>query len=313
MKWIEVEVVTTPVASEAIVAVMYEMGISGLSIEDPRDFEEHNHKPTDWDYIEEELINVDPNKVIIKAYLSENVNYNEKITLLKEKIHTIANYFDVGSGEVNISEVFEEDWASNWKQFYKPVKVGRKVVIKPTWEEYQCEDSNNVIIEMDPGMVFGTGTHETTKMCIQLLEEYVKMDMHVLDVGCGSGILGITALKLGANRCVSVDIDVDAVKVTTENAELNHVADKITAKEGDLLKVVSGEFNIIVANIIADVIISLSTVINPYLNKDGIFIASGIIKDRYEEVKEQLLKNGFIIQKELFMGEWVAVSVAVPR
>ncbi len=309
MKWIEVKIITTPVASEAVVAVMYEMGISGLSIEDPRDLLEHDRKPTDWDYIEEGLKNVDPNKVIIKAYLSENVNYNEKIAVLKEKIDSIAKYIDIGNGEVHISEVFEEDWATNWKQFYKPVKVGNKVVIKPTWEKYQCKDSNNVIIEMDPGMVFGTGTHETTKMCIQLLEEYVNIDMDILDVGCGSGILGITALKLGVNRCVSVDIDVDAVKVTMENAEMNHVAEKIIAKEGDLLDVVSGEFNIIVANIIADAIISLSSVIKPYLKKDGIFIASGIIKDRYEEVKEKLLVDGFVIKKELFMGEWVAVAV----
>ncbi|MDK2933347.1 MAG: ribosomal protein methyltransferase [Clostridiales bacterium] len=315
MKWIEVKVITTPEASEAVTGIMYDMGVGGLYVEDPRDILENERQPSDWDYLEDALKNIDPNQVTIRAYLSAiatdemDVHYHEKIALLQEKLKNIRKYFDIGKGEIQVSEVFEKDWANNWKKYYKPVKVGEKVVIKPTWEEYQPRTEGEIIVEMDPGMAFGTGTHETTKMCVQLLEKYVNIDMDILDIGCGSGILGITALKLGAKSCLGVDIDENAVKVSRENAEINQVQGKMVIKRGDLLDVISGKFDIIVANIIADAIISLSKIVSSYLKNDGIFIASGIIQDRYEEVKNSLLEHEFIIEKELFMGEWVAVAV----
>ncbi|WHH60425.1 50S ribosomal protein L11 methyltransferase [Petroclostridium sp. X23] len=309
MKWIEVKVTTTPEASEAVSGIMYEMGVGGLYIEDPRDILEEKKLPTDWDYIEDELKNMDPNRVIIKAYLSEETNVSEKMVLLREKLNNTAKYFDIGEGKLELSEVFEKDWANNWKKYYKPVKVSDRVVIKPTWEDYQPSDQDEIVIEMDPGMAFGTGTHETTKMCIQLLEKYIDPDMDMLDIGCGSGILGIAGLKLGARWCTSVDIDENAVRVSGENASANHVDSKMTIKAGNLLDVITDKYDIIVANIIADAIISLSEIISPYLTEQGVFIASGIIKDRYEEVKEALLSNAFTVVDELFMGEWVAVAV----
>ena len=310
MKWIEVKVVTTPEAAEAVSGIMYDMGVGGLFIEDPRDVIENTREPGDWDYLEDELRNVDPNKVTIRAYLSEEVNYGERISYLKEKLKTAAAFFDIGDGEVQVSEVYEKDWANSWKKYYKPVKVAEKVVIKPTWEEYM-EQPGDVIVEMDPGMAFGTGTHETTRMCIQLLEKYVAGRANVLDVGCGSGILGITAIKLGAQNCVGVDIDENAVRVAGQNAEINRVTDRMEIKIGNLLDVVSGKFDIFVANIIADAIISLSSMVKPYMDVNGIFIASGIIRDRYDEVKEALQYQGFSIKDELYLGEWVAVTATM--
>lgn len=309
LKWIEVKIKTTPEASEAVAGIMYEMGVSGLYIEDPRDVLKEKENSTDWDYIEDELKNVDPNSLIIRAYVSEEANVKEKVVLLEERLKNTAKYFDVGEGVIELSEIFEKDWANSWKKYYKPVKIGERVVIKPTWEEYSAEEKDEIIIEMDPGMAFGTGTHETTKMCIQLLEKYANIDMDMLDIGCGSGVLGITALKLGVRSATGVDIDENAVRVSKENARMNHVEDRLTIKVGNLLDVIKGKYNIIAANIIADVIISLSNDIPSYLKENGIFVASGIIRERYHEVKEKLIAEGFIIADELFMGEWVAVAV----
>ena len=309
MKWIEIKVTTTTQATEAVEGIMYEMGVGGLYIQDPRDVLADKKQPTDWDYLEEELRNIDPEEVIIRAYLPEHTSYMEQITLLKEKLKIVQQYFDIGKGEIQLSEVFENDWANAWKKYYKPVKVGQKVVIKPTWEGYELQDSSEVVVEMDPGMAFGTGTHETTKMCIQLLENYVSRNSQVLDIGCGSGILGITALKLGAQNCMAVDIDENAVRVAKENARVNNVSDKMDSKAGNLVDIVIDTYDVVVANIIADIIIHLSGIVKPFLKENGVFIASGIINDRYEEVKENLLKNGFAIKEESFMGEWVAVAV----
>ncbi|NLY42544.1 MAG: 50S ribosomal protein L11 methyltransferase [Clostridiaceae bacterium] len=311
MKWIEVKVVTTPAASEAVSGILYEMGVNGLYIEDPRDVLEKDSKPADWDYLEDELKNVDPNRVIIRAYFSEDTNYEEKLIFLREKLSNVRKYFDIGEGTVEVLEVYEKDWANNWKKYYKPIKIGNRVVIKPSWEQYHPSEDDEVIIEIDPGMAFGTGTHETTRLCIEIIEKYIFEGSHVLDIGCGSGILGITALKLGASKCTGVDIDENAVKVARKNAYANGVQDKMDIRNGNLLDVVQGKYDIIVANIIADAIITLSSIIKPYINEGGLFIASGIIKDRYEEVKQCLLKEGFILREEMFLGEWVAVAVGI--
>lgn len=311
MKWIEVKITTTPEASEAVSGILYDMGIGGLYIEDPRDIINNSKQPGDWDYLEEELTKVDPDKVVIRAYFPEEVNYAEKISFLEEKMKTVSQYFDIGSGKIEIAEVFEKDWANNWKKYYKPIKIGARIVVKPTWEEYHSENPDEIIVEMDPGMAFGTGTHETTRMCIELIEKYVESGDSVLDVGCGSGILGITALKLGAGKCIGVDIDENAVHVAKENTVINGVEHKIEIRHGNLLNVVDGQFDVIVANIIADVIIELSAMIKPYLKIEGVFIASGIIHERYDEVKAKLQSQGFVLKDELFLGEWVAVAVSV--
>jgi ribosomal protein L11 methyltransferase len=207
----------------------------------------------------------------------------------------------------SIKDVFEEDWANAWKQYYKPIKIGNKIVIKPTWEDYKAEPGD-LVIEMDPGMAFGTGTHETTMMCIKFLEKYVKPDSVVFDVGSGSGILGISAAKLGAKHVECVDIDKVACKVAKENAEHNNVVGKLEVKCGSLLEVISEKADVIVANIIADIIIGFTPDVWKALNPKGIFISSGIIRDRRDEVLDKISSSGFEVIEVMEMGEWCAIA-----
>ena len=305
------KVETTPEASEIVTGFMYDMEIGGLYIEDPADVLQEKRHPTDWDYVEDALKPIDLNKIIIRAYLPAHTNVHEKVSILKEKIIHASTYVEIGNVDVKLSEVYEKDWANNWKKYYKPVKVGKHIVIKPTWEPYEPQQED-IVVQLDPGMAFGTGTHETTRMCMQLLEQYIKPQDSVLDIGCGSGILGITAIKLGARHCLSVDIDANAIKVSEQNAAINEVTHDIDIVQGDLVDKVQGKYNIITANIIADAIIALSEPALQYLQPKGIFIASGIIKERYDEVEAALLKNGiFKIEQTLFEGEWAAVAVSL--
>ena len=210
-----------------------------------------------------------------------------------------------------MSETEDKDWINNWKTFFKPFRAADNIVIKPTWETYEKENEDDILIEIDPGIAFGTGSHETTKLCIQALDKYVKKDDSVLDVGCGSGILSIAALKLGAAHATAIDIDEVAVKVAAENMEVNHIpASQYTLFDGDLitnsfLKVKAGtNHDIVVANILADVIIPLTGVIRPHLKKGGLYITSGIINTKEEEVREALIANGFEILGVEYMKEW---------
>ena len=204
-----------------------------------------------------------------------------------------------------------ENWINNWKTFFKPFRAADDIVIKPTWEEYKKEKDSDILIEIDPGIAFGTGSHETTKLCIQALDKYVKTEDSVLDVGCGSGILSIAALKLGAKHATAIDIDEVAVKVAAENMAVNHIpSSDYTLYDGDLisnafLKVKAGTgHDIVVANILADVIIPLTGVVKPHLKKGGLYITSGIIDTKEAEVREALLENGFEILDVTYMKEW---------
>lgn len=181
--------------------------------------------------------------------------------------------------EITINTVDDEDFAETWKKYYKPIKIGNRILIKPSWEEYTL-DENDILIELDPGMAFGTGTHETTAMCTEALEKYVKPEDIVYDIGCGSGILSIVAAKLGAKKVVGVDLDELCVKVSNENIVLNHVKQIVEIKKGNLLDVVEGKANIIVSNIIAEIIASMTKDLKHYLVDNGIFITSGIIIEK---------------------------------
>lgn len=306
MKWIEVSIKTTTGAVEAVANVLYDAGVSGVVIEDPYDIVATNSEETAWDYVDESLIDLEQGAVV-KGYIPESSGIVEKIDSIKQSIIELPEFgLDIGTGEVSILEVNEEDWSTSWKKYYKPTKIGTSIVIKPTWEEYEAE-ANETIIEMDPGMAFGTGTHETTMMCVKQLEKRISKDSTVFDIGCGSGILSIVAAKLGANKVIGVDFDEVAVNVAKDNVIENKVDNQVEIRHGNLMDVVSEKADIVVANIIADVIIILSKDIAKFLDKDGLFISSGIILEKIDAVKENLEANGLEIIEVETTGEWAVI------
>ncbi len=307
MKWIEVQIKTTTEAEEAVANILYELGVGGLAIEDPNDILAFAKNEDDWDYIDPSLLKQDFEGVIIKGYFPESEDLIDKIELIKQNVEKIPQYnLDKGLGEVTTTEVYEKDWAESWKKYYKPKKIGEKIVVKPTWEEYE-EKSGEIIVELDPGMAFGTGTHETTTMCIRALEKYTKPNSTIFDIGCGSGILSIAAAKLGGKRVVGVDLDELPVKVSKENVKLNKVSDVVEIRRGNLLDVVDEKADIIVSNIIAEVIVTLSSDIVPYLKGDSIFISSGIIIEKVDMVVNALLKEGFKVLEISKMNGWACI------
>lgn len=307
MKWIEVQVKTTTEAVEAVSSILYDVGAGGLSIEDPNDIILYAKSDECWDYIEAGLLEHQYEGVIVKAYFPESEDLIDKIELIRLNVEKIPQYsLDKGLGEVTTSEVYEKDWAEAWKKYYKPKKIGDRIVVKPSWEEYEKEN-NDIILELDPGMAFGTGTHETTILCIRQLEKYINSGQTVFDIGCGSGILSIASAKLGAERVVAVDLDELAIKVTKENAKINHVENIIDVRHGNLLEVVNEDTDVIVANIIAEIIVILAKDITKFLKKGGIFITSGIIHEKIDMVREAMIAEGLEIIDTITLGEWASV------
>ncbi|WP_066495312.1 50S ribosomal protein L11 methyltransferase [Abyssisolibacter fermentans] len=309
MKWIEVQIKTTTEAVEIVSNILYEVGIGGLVIEDPNDIIASSENES-WDYIDSKLLDQDFEGVIVKGYFEESEDLKDKIELIKENVEKIPQYcLNKGLGEiteVTTTEIENQDWSKVWKKYYKPKKIGEKVVIKPSWEKYQKKD-DELIIEIDPGTAFGTGTHETTIMCIRQLEKHVHNLDTVIDVGCGTGVLSIGAAKLGAISVVGVDLDEECVKVARENVRKNGVANVVQIKSGNMLDNIDCKANIVVANIVANIINVISKDIDKFLEDDGVFIASGIIIDKLKEVKNELVKNGLKIIDETVMGEWACV------
>lgn len=305
MKWTEITIKTTTEAVEAVTNILYDMNVGGVSIEDPKDFKFQKKNEYDWDFVEEEIFNSGYDGVIIKTYITEERDVTDDINIIKERINALKEFgIDIGDAIVELSEVDEQDWANEWKNYYKPTKIGEKIVVKPTWEEYEKKE-DDLIVELDPGMAFGTGTHETTTMCIQQLEKYVKENSKVFDIGCGSGILAISAAKLGAKDVLAVDLDEVAVKVSKENVSLNNVDVKVM--HGNLMEVVNDKADIVVANIIADIIKILAKDIKNFMKEDAVFISSGIIHKKVDEVKNSLEENGLEIVEIQTLGEWNAI------
>lgn len=307
--WVEIKIKTTTEAVEAITNILFENGAQGAMIEDPKDFLFQKAHEYDWDYIEEDVFNTDDENVYIKTYISEENDVVTFIESIKIRISELRNFgIDIGAGEIFTDNVNEEDWANNWKKYYKPTKIGDRIVIKPEWEEYSPSEGD-LVIHMDPGMAFGTGNHETTSMCIENLEKYVSKKSTVFDIGCGSGILGIVASKLGAKNVVGIDIDEMAVKVANENIQKNNVQDIMTAIAGNMTdKIEEGaKADIVVANIIADIIMKMSEDVRKLLKDDGIFISSGIILAKVDEVLENLKDNGFEVVDVIKKGEWSCI------
>lgn len=307
MEWLEV-MVKTPVENQELVSnILYEAGVTGLAIEDPQDIIDLSSREEDWDFIDESILEFEEGVITIKAYFPESESLMDTIAFIKNKIEN--NHLPNGNrplGKMITSKIEDKDWSETWKKHYKPTKMGKNILIKPSWEAYE-KKPNEIIIELDPGMAFGTGTHETTIMCTEALEEYLRPGDSVFDVGCGSGILSIVAAKLGAEEVIGIDMDELAVMVAKDNIKISGVEEIVEIRKGNLLDTIKGKSDIIVANIIAEVIVAMTKDIGGYLNDNGIFITSGIILDKIDKVENALRDNQFKIINKQIMNEWACI------
>ncbi len=307
LDWREVDVKMARAAVDAVSEIMVECGAGGVAVEDPQAIRERIAENS-WDAYEfpDELLNRD--FVRVTAYFPCDHKLGRRIGKLRQRLDKVNSQYLPGSiKDISFSHVREEDWANSWKAYYKPVKAGERIVIKPTWENY-LPAADEIIVELDPGMAFGTGTHPTTVMCIKALEKLIRGGETVFDIGTGSGILSITAAKLGASQVKAVDIDEVAVQAARANAALNGVDGTVEVIAGNLLDVVRGRADIVVANIVADVIIRVCPDAFKAVKKGGLFVASGIIATRVDEVVDHVGRAGFTVRDTVCEGDWVAMA-----
>ena len=299
MRYIEVTVNTPGAEIDARCQEMADIGAGGFVIENEEDFKdflEQNHQY--WDYVDDELENQFAGVSRIKCYLTDD---EDGLAVLRR--------INAAYDDVTTSYVEDSDWENNWREYYKPIDVGEKLVVVPEWEE--APQDGRLPLRLDPGLIFGTGSHATTRMCLAALEKFSKPGVRVLDLGCGSGILGIGALILGCDSCLGVDIDPKAPDVVMSNAALNGIGtDKMTAWAGDIIADASlrarigGGYQLVLANIVADVIIPLSAVVRQFMAPGAVFICSGIIEHRWPETEAALISNGFEILDHKSEEEW---------
>ncbi|RKL68664.1 50S ribosomal protein L11 methyltransferase [Salipaludibacillus neizhouensis] len=313
MKWSEISIQTSQEAVDPVSNILHEAGASGVVIEDPEDLKR------DWETKFGEIYELSPDDypeegVLLKAYLPVNSFLGDAVDEIKEAINQLLAYnIDIGHNKVTVSEVNEEDWATAWKKYYKPVKISDHITITPTWEDYKAVQDDEMIIELDPGMAFGTGTHPTTVLCIQALEKHMKKGSTVVDVGTGSGVLSIAAAKLGAARVEALDLDEVAVESALLNITLNNTQDIVSVQQSNLLDQVKDSSDIIVANILAEVVVKMTKDAFRLLEPNGKLITSGIIQTKRAMVKEAMLSAGFQIDEIVEMEDWIAIVAKKPE
>ena len=311
MKWLELHIDTTPAGLEPVSDLLRDQGIEGLVIEDEGDF--HNFLEQNrqyWDYVDEGLEQSMAGKCRITFYLEDSEAGYRTLAMTRIALQPFKEAHPAfGSLLLTMENVEDADWENNWKAFYKPMEIGERLIVIPDWEE--ADPNGRVALRLNPGLIFGTGSHATTRLCLQALERLVQPGMRVLDLGCGSGILSIAALLLGADSAFGCDIDDKAVDVAYENAALNGIGkDRYTVRAGDVLSDrklradMGAGYDIVVANIVADVIIALAATARDLMAPDGYFLCSGIIDDRAAEVKGKLVENGFTILEENSSEGW---------
>lgn len=314
MKWLELTVYTTDAGTDAVCAALNGAGITGLSIEESREkaFAFLREAAIFWDFADMDKIGTDT--PCVKGYVAdcpENLPVVEAAKAAVERLKTLDLPVDLGSLAMTVVSVDEEDWANNWKQYYKPLEIGRRLLVLPSWEERPKTD--RIVLKLDPGMAFGTGAHHTTRMCLEFLEKTVKAGEPMLDLGCGSGILSIAARLLGAVDATAVDIDPIAESIAYENAEMNgigqdhyHVLIGNVLSDTRLQKRIAGQYPVVAANIVADVIIALAPLARTLVAPGGVFLVSGIIDERVDEVVNALNGSGFSVSEHSRAEGWNA-------
>lgn len=319
MNWVEFDIFTTSQGVDTVCGCLLMLGITGFQIKDSKDFEEFlENKAGNWDYIDDDLMGLKDCETTVTVYIPENAQGNEMLSAIKSELKYLkSNDTDnvLGRLEYELRNVKEQDWANNWKKYFKPFKIGNRLLIKPSWEH--CENTENrKILEIDPASSFGTGQHYTTKLCLELLEKYIQSNDKLLDLGCGSGILSIGGILLGAKKAVAVDIEENAVHTALENAHKNNITDnQYTTYCGNIIsnnslrnKIGNG-FNIITANIVADILIGMSEFFQQFLVENGLLIMSGVISERQHEVIDAVKSQGFELIETHEKDGWVAIAM----
>lgn len=311
MKWAEISIQTTHEATDVVAEIYHDLGASGVVIEDPELLNDYIDAGM-WDFSNMTRA-VDTDAVTVKAYLPVDEDLDERLRLFEARIREFqavtGDGMEKGSCAISWATVQDEDWSENWKKYFHPEKVGSLIVIKPTWEDYTASP-DDIVIELDPGAAFGTGTHPTTAMCIRELELLVRGGMRVFDVGTGSGVLSIAAARLGAADVTAMDYDRTAVNVAEENIRQNRLEGQIRTGISDLLKSFEGQADLIVANIIADIIIRLFEELDEHLAPGGHLLASGIIAERLPDVTEVCLAHSFTVDKVIEEKGWAAMLIS---
>ena len=306
MKWCEISIQTTHEATELIAEIFNDLGATGVVIEDPELVNDYITSGK-WDYTDIPIA-TETEVVTEKAYLAVDGELEGKLQTFKQEVKALEGRgVSIAPGIITTSELADEDWSDTWKQYFHTEKRGDRIVIKPSWEQYEPKD-DEIVVELDPGAAFGTGTHATTSMCICELEKLVQPGMKVFDVGTGSGILSIIAAKLGAKDIQAVDYDDSVLKIVQENLEENHVENVISVAQSDLMQNVHGKANLVIANIVADIIIRLFDQLDEHLEEDGTLLTSGIIEDRIDDVINAATAHGYGVVKRMENKGWACIT-----
>ncbi len=313
MKWNKFTVKTTTQAEDIVSSTLMDLGVEGVEIVDKVPLTESDKKQMFVDILPD--AGIDDQIAYLSFYIDSEVDSKELLQNIKSELEELRSFIDIGECTIEESQTEDKDWINNWKQYFKQFTVD-DILIKPSWEEVKPEDNEKLMIQIDPGTAFGTGMHETTQLCIRQLKKYITASTKLLDVGCGSGILSIVSLKLGADHALGLDIDPNAINASKENAQVNHIPeDKFEIRIGNILEDESvGEaagydkYDIVVANILADVLIPLTPIILKNLKAGGYYITSGIIDMKEEEVVAAVKKNNLEVVEITHQGEWVSVT-----
>ncbi len=314
MDWVEIKVHTTTAGADLVSEQLMQEGAAGTMVEDRADVPDPDKPNGFWEMIDPEMIERMPEDVVVHAWFEPDQRYADRMRALRDRLaqwREMELGIALGSLDVETQDVKEEDWAEVWKRFYKPFRAGKTLVVKPTWEQYEAQEGDR-IIEIDPGMAFGSGTHETTSMCLEFLEDYLTPGARVIDVGTGSGILAIGAALLGAREVLAIDIDPVAVRVAKENVAHNNLEKVVSCVQGNLLEQRAERCDLCVANIIADVICGFAAPLKEHIAPGGLFVCSGIIREREQDVLEALRQAGYALVEERGKGEWVAMIARRP-